>query len=251
MTIDKPLQRAILLRRYKRFLAEVKLESGEIVTVHCPNPGSMLGCNKAGSAVIISDSGNPRRKLRWTLEMVHTNGTWVGVHPNLANDIVVEAIEQGWLPELSGYAAIEREIKIGSDTRIDLRLADHPAKINQACYVEIKNVTLVVNGTALFPDAQTARGRKHLRKLAKIAAAGQRAVMTYCIPHGGAERFAPAAMIDPEYAEILTEVHARGVEILPYVANVKPDGEIRLVRRVPLSLELSNLPDMTSLIASC
>ncbi|MDZ7342975.1 MAG: DNA/RNA nuclease SfsA, partial [candidate division KSB1 bacterium] len=227
---------------------EVQLESGEIITVHCPNPGSMLGCERAGRPVVISDSGNSRRKLRWTLEMVHADGVWVGVHPRLANDIVTEAIVQGRVPELGGYATIEREVRYGDNTRFDLRLRQHPERGGQVCYVEIKNVTLVVEGVALFPDAQTARGRKHLRELAKITAAGHRAVMVYCIQRNDAERFAPAAMIDPAYAALLGEVHGCGVEVLPYVASVQPQGEIQLQRRIPVTLDMASLPEITFLI---
>jgi sugar fermentation stimulation protein A len=248
LKLNKPLRRAILLRRYKRFLAEVQLESGEVMTVHCPNPGSMLGCERPGRPVVISDSGNSRRKLRWTLEMVHADGVWVGVHPSLANEIVTEAIAQGSLPELAGYARLEREVRYSDNTRFDLRLSKHRERGRQVCYVEIKNVTLVVAGVALFPDAQTARGRKHLRELARIVAEGHRAVMVYCIQRNDAERFAPAAMIDPEYAEILAEVHTRGVEILPYIAPVDLVGEIRLDRHVPFTLDMAKLPDLTSLL---
>jgi sugar fermentation stimulation protein A len=158
-----PLLPGRLVRRYQRFFADVVLEDGRAETVHCPNSGSMLGLCAVGAPVLVSDSGDPARKLRMTLERVRAGRAWVGVNTMLPNRIVREAVEAGRLPELAGYAEVRPEVKFGERSRIDLRLAgpDRPA-----CWVEVKNVTLRAGRAARFPDAVTERGLKHLRELA-------------------------------------------------------------------------------------
>ncbi len=161
MKLQHPLTPGRLLRRYKRFLADVELSDGTVVTAHCPNSGSMLGCAAPGSPVLLSRSGNPSRKLPYTWELVHAGACWVGINTGLPNRLVREGIEQGIVTELQGYGRIRQEVCYGAErSRIDL-LLEEPG----LCYVEVKNFTLVEDGVARFPDAVTTRGQKHLREL--------------------------------------------------------------------------------------
>lgn len=233
MRFSAPLVPATLIRRYKRFLADVRLPSGDEITVHVANPGGMIGLALPGANVWLSKSENAKRKLAYSWELVEVDfGSGlelVGVntaHPNL---IVAEAIAAGAIPELSGYTGIRREVKYGRNSRIDLLLTD-PARA--PCYVEVKNVHLMRRrGLAEFPDAVTARGTKHLDELAAVVSAGGRAVMMYLIQIASADRFALAADIDPAYAHAFARASAAGVESLAY-ACVLGGGEIRLARRV-------------------
>jgi sugar fermentation stimulation protein A len=227
---------ATLIRRYKRFLADVRLPSGEEITVHVANSGGMTGLAAPGARVWLSKSNNAKRKLAhsWELVEVDFGGGFelVGVNTAHPNRIVAEAIAAGDIAELAGYATIRREVKYGRNSRIDLLLAD-PAR--PPCYVEVKNVHLMrTRGLAEFPDAVTARGAKHLDELANVVAAGGRAVMTYLIQIGSAERFALAADIDPTYARAFARAREAGVEALAY-ACVLDAGEIRLARPVPFA----------------
>ncbi len=216
-----------LIRRYKRFLADVLLDSGETVTAHCPNSGSMMGCNIPGSRVFLSVSGNQTRKYPYTWEMVETNGVWAGINTSLPNRIVHEAISQGEIPELAGYKNIRPEVPYGKGSRIDLLLSNG----GPDCYVEIKNVTLVEEGRALFPDAVTTRGQKHLKELMEVVRSGGRGVIFFLVQRSDAESVSPADAIDPEYGRLLRTAVAGGVEALAYRAEVTP-GEIRLARRL-------------------
>ena len=173
MKFELPLQKGTLLQRYKRFLCDVELFSGEKVTAHCPNPGRMQGCSEPGSEVVISTSPNPKRKLKHTLELVKTATSWVGVNPLRANAIVEEALIEGRIDGLEDFEALHREIAYGQNSRIDLVLQKEGTKH----FIEVKSVTLAENGTAMFPDAPTARGRKHLHELMHIVASGNRAAM--------------------------------------------------------------------------
>ena len=167
-----PLVHGILIKRYKRFLADVELPDGSVETVHCPNSGSMKGCAVPGSRVCISLSPNLNRKLPFTWELVETDGHWAGINTGLPNKLVREAIENGTVAELQGYGSLRAEVPYGSHSRIDL-LLENPGR----CYVEVKNVTLVENGRALFPDAVTVRGQKHLNELMQVVRDGEGAQM--------------------------------------------------------------------------
>jgi len=238
MQIELPTQPATLLRRYKRFLADVELESGEQLTAHCPNPGSMLGCAPEGARVILRDSQNPARKLRFTFQSVEIDGHWVNVDTGLANDVVAEGVAAGAIDELSGYANLRREVRYGENSRIDL-LLEAPAKPD--CYVEVKSTTLVAGRRAFFPDAVTARGKKHLDELARMAAQGARAVIFFLVARDDVDAFSPAAEIDPAYAARLVEVAGAGVEALAYTSLVEPE-RIEVGRRIPIDLEFAGGP---------
>lgn len=234
MKISPPLQEVTLLRRYKRFLADVRDADGNEFTVHCPNTGSMKNCVVEGGPCWISDSGNPKRKYRHTLEVTSTPGGFrAGVNTGRANALVQEVIERGLVPELAGYDSIRREVPYGEErSRIDLLLEGGAGP----CYVEVKNVTLETgSGEGQFPDAVSARGAKHLRELQRLAESGVRTVLFYCVQHTGIERVLPAREIDPAYTAALEEAVAAGVEVLAYGARIEPD-EIALERAIPFSL---------------
>lgn len=212
-------------------MADVELEDGTIVTAHCPNSGSMLGCAIPGSRVMLSKSDNPNRKLRYSWELVEAAGGWVGINTGLPNQIVKEGIENGIVKELQGYGRIRQEVAYGSErSRIDL-LLEEPG----LCYVELKNVTLVENGRALFPDAATVRGQKHLRELMAMKESGFRAVNFFVVQRADATAVAPADAIDPAYGQLLRQAAAAGVEILAYQAKVEQTG-ICLSHRLPVLL---------------
>lgn len=226
------LVRGILLRRYKRFLADIRLDGGEIVTAHCPNTGSMKGCSEPGRAVYLSRHNNPKRKLKYTWELIKMPGSLVGVNTLVPNRLVFQAVQEGLIPELAGYKTTAREAGIGNNSRIDLLLSNGQ---NDRCYVEIKNCTLVDDGVALFPDAVTSRGLKHLHALEALVKAGCRSVMFYFIQRMDAGVFKPADYIDSDYGRGLRRAVSRGVEILAY--DVWLDlGGIRLNRKIPCEL---------------
>ncbi len=209
-----------LIKRYKRFLADITLEDGREITAHCANTGTMLGVKEPGSEVWVSPANNPKRKLKFTWELVRVPGGLVGINTGHANRIAEEAIAAGAIPALAGYDEIRREVKYGKNSRIDLLLSG-PGKPN--CYVEVKSVTLKRNDIAEFPDAVTARGAKHLVELTNQMVAGERAVMLYLMQRGDADTFAIAADIDPGYAEALAVAMKSGVEALCYRCRVAPD----------------------------
>lgn len=231
MKLPQPLYAGILLRRYQRFLADIRLESGETVTAHCPNSGSMRGCSQPGSAVLLSRSSNPKRKHAFTLELVHADGVWVGVNTSHPNGLVHEAILQGKIPELAGYDQIRREVPYGTNSRIDLFLSGPSGN----CHLEVKNVTLVEGDLALFPDAVTLRGQKHLHELLRVVREGGRGIIFFVVQRSGARALAPADAIDPDYGRLLRLSVKGGVEALAYQADVEP-GEICLSRRIPVLL---------------
>ena len=206
-----PLIKGILIRRYKRFLADIELETGETVTAHCPNSGSMRGCAISGSPVWLSESANPKRKYKYTWELIKVPETLIGINTLVPNKLVKQAIENGLIDELSGYTRVKAEVKTSSHTRLDLLLEDEE---NQKCYVEIKNCTLVEEGMAMFPDAVTTRGQKHLDELEYLVSQGHRGVIFYLIQRMDAKAFKPAEMIDKVYAEKLKKVVKNGVEII-------------------------------------
>jgi sugar fermentation stimulation protein A len=218
-----------LIRRYKRFLADIQLP-GEVITAACPNTGSMLGCCAPGSRVWLSESDKATRKYRHTWEIVEVGEVMVGINTGLPNALVAEAIASGAIAELSGYGSVRREVAFGEErSRVDLVLED-PARA--PCYVEVKNVTAAASaGVALFPDCVSDRGARHLRELMRIKAAGLRPVQLYCVQRGDVEEVRPADAIDPEYGRTLREAMAAGVEVLAYRAKVTA-REIRLEKKI-------------------
>ena len=224
-----PLLPGILLKRYKRFLADIVLEDGSAVTVHCPNSGSMKGCAIPGSRVFISRSSNPNRKFPFTWELVEADGYWAGINTALPNRLVHEAIVNGSVAELQGYTTIRPEVPYGEHSRIDL-LLEAPQR---RCFVEIKNVTLVENNRALFPDAVTTRGQKHLHELMRVVREGDRGVIFFTVQRGDGVSVSPADAIDPEYGRLLRMALLNGVEALAYRALVTPT-EILLTERLPV-----------------
>jgi len=212
-----PLIPGRLVKRYKRFLADVVLDDGREVTAHCPNSGRMIACSDPGSPVFLSYHDNPKRKLKYTWELIEMPGSLVGVNTLLPNRLVAHAIENGMVRELNGYTDIKREVKVGDHSRLDIRLRS-PEK--GSCYVEVKNCTLVEDGLARFPDAVTARGRKHLVELRRLVVEGHRAVMFFLIQRMDATLFQPADDIDPDYGRELRKAHAAGVEIMAYDVKI-------------------------------
>jgi len=216
-----PLLTGTLQRRYKRFLADVTLADGTTVTAHSANTGSMKGCSDPGSLVLLSESDNPTRKLRYTWEAVQCAGTWVGIHTGRANGIVEAAIRAGAIPQLADHGAIRREVKYGERSRVDLLL--EPAQ-GTPIYVEVKNTTLAEHGTGRFPDSVTERGTRHMRELAGMVAQGARAAVVFLVHRGDCHRFAPADQIDPAYGEALRAAASDGVMVLPLGVTVTPHG---------------------------
>ncbi|MEK6529393.1 MAG: DNA/RNA nuclease SfsA [candidate division NC10 bacterium] len=231
MRFPAPLVPGRLVKRYQRFFADVRLTGGRLVTAHCPNSGSMLGCKEPGSPVYLSHQTGRGRKLAWTWEIVRIGRTWVGVNTLWPNRLVVEAIEDGTLGELQGYAGIRREVRVSPRSRLDLLLEGGSGR----CWVEVKNVTFRVGRLAAFPDAVTERGTRHLRELIRLVRAGQRAALVFVVQRGDCAAFRPADEVDPEYGRGLRRALGAGVEVLPYRARVTPRG-ISLTRRLELVL---------------
>ncbi len=235
MRFSTPLEAGRLVRRYKRFLADIVSDAGEALCIHCPNTGSMLNCMGEGARVWFQRSNDPRRKLPGTWELVETpQGRLACVNTARANRLVEEALLGGVIEELAGFTSLRREVAYGlENSRVDFRL-DYPAG---PAYVEVKSVTLGFGDTAVaaFPDAITLRGAKHLRELAALARDGVRAVQLYCVNLTGIEAVRPASEIDPLYAAALREAVAAGVEVLAYGVEISPE-EIRLSRRLPVIL---------------
>ena len=231
MTFHATLVEGRLIRRYKRFLADVQMGEA-VITAACPNTGSMMGCAEAGNRVWLSESDRATRKYRHTWEIVEVGKTLVGINTGLPNALVHEAIEGDAIPELAGYSSIRREVPFGEErSRVDLVL-EGPGR--PPCYVEVKNVTAAVaKGVALFPDCVSDRGSRHLRELIRLKAAGLRLVQMYCVQRGDVKEVRPADGIDVEYGRMLREAIAAGVEVLAYRASITPD-EIRLERRIPV-----------------
>ena len=238
MKIAPPLFPATFEKRYKRFFADVRTPSGELLSLHCPNTGSMKNCLVEGSPCWYSLSDNPKRKLPGTLEIVTSSqGNLAGVNTSRPNYLVREVIEADLVPELQGYSQIRTEVRYGEEkSRIDLLLEDR--SLGQ-CYVEVKNVTLDMgDGLATFPDAVTSRGTKHLRELMAMVAAGHRAVLFFCVQLTGVQRMEVAAEIDPGYAATLSEAVAAGVEVIAWRASIGAD---QIVLDQPISC-LQDLP---------
>jgi sugar fermentation stimulation protein A len=228
MNFPTPLESGILLKRYKRFLADIKMDDNREITVHCPNSGSMRSCSTPGSKVQISRSLNPKRKYPFTLEMIRENSTWIGINTSLTNDLVVEGINNGTIVELQNPDSIQREIRTSAYSRLDIMLKKGPQKI----YLEVKSCTLVVDRCAMFPDAVTSRGTRHLKELVNLVRQGEQGIIFFLVQRMDADCFRPATHIDPLYANTLKQVHNQGVQILVYQAEVTP-GEIRIVNSLP------------------
>lgn len=246
MIFSPPLQQAVLRRRYKRFLADIRLADGSEMTVHCPNTGSMKNCAPTGAAVLYSDSGNPARKYRHTLEAVQVaHGHWVGVNTARPNALVAEALQARRVPELAEFAQLSREVRFG-DSRFDIALtASHGDDNNRGAklttYVEVKNVTLGPapdepdDGVIAFPDSVTERGQKHLRTLMQVVEQGHRAVLFFCVQHTGAQVMRPADEVDPLYGELLRQAVNSGVTVLAWKTSVSAN-EFSLQEPIPVRL---------------
>ena len=219
-----PLIQGRLIKRYKRFLADVELDTGEIITAHCPNTGPMTGISIPGARVQVSKSNSPKRKLAYTWEMIQVGSTWVGTNTAMPNRVIKQALQQKLFPELAArYNEIRFEVPYGQDkkSRIDFLLTGEE---NQApIYLEVKSVTLSAENLALFPDTVTTRGQKHLRELIDLVPE-TKAVMLYFINRGDCDLFAPSDRCDPKYGELLRQAVVRGVEVLPYRFEITPQG---------------------------
>ena len=235
MQFNPPLQSAILIKRYKRFLADVVTPDGRELTLHCPNTGAMTGCATPGDTVWYSTSDNPKRKYAHTWELTQTQrGAIICVNTLRANILAKEAILAGNIVELSGYNTLKSEVKYGEEkSRIDIMLQ---AEERQNCYIEVKSVTLAENDSGYFPDAVTERGQKHLRELMSVAAAGDRAVILFAVLHSAIDRFSPAHHIDARYAQLLTEAQDKGVEILAWKAEL---STTRMTLNKPIAVVLN------------
>ena len=223
-----------LLRRYKRFLADIQLENGEQITIHCPNTGAMTGCANEGDRVWFSTSNNPKRKYAHTWELTETqSGDFICVNTQRANQLVQEALEQRWITELKPYHQILPEQKYGEEkSRIDFLLKNDGLP---DCFVEVKSTTLLTeNGIGMFPDAKTERGQKHLRELTAMAQNGHQAVIFFAILHTGIQQFEVAKQIDPKYAELCEVAIQKGVKVLCYKAEVICENHL------PIELVLRN-----------
>lgn len=230
MNFEQKLVHGYLVRRYKRFLADIKLDTGKIVTAHCTNSGSMKSCLEPDAEVYISPTAQPNRKTRYTWEMIKINGNWVGINTNHPNRLVYEAIVNKELSGFQHYTTVKREV-VFNDSRFDIYAENDTEK----CFVEVKNVSMKEGNYALFPDSVTIRGQKHLVTLREARKAGYRAVMLFIVQRRDVEYFAPAREIDPDYAAQLKKSADSGVEIMAVMANVSP-GKIILGQMLPIDL---------------
>lgn len=230
MKIESELVEGRLIRRYKRFLADVELSNGEIVVAHCTNSGSMKSCLENGAPVIISKSDNPLRKTKFTWEYIQIDGNWIGVNTMLPNNLVYYALKNNLIHKLSGYQEIKREITV-LDSRIDFFLESE----NNGCFVEVKNVSLREGEYARFPDSITKRGTKHLKTLMELKKQGFRTAMIYIIQREDIFRFGPAWDIDPTYSKTLVTAYNKGVEIIPIMIKFQ-NKKIELVGEIKLDL---------------
>lgn len=231
MDFPDPLIQAKLLRRYKRFLCDAVLDDGQEITAHCPNPGSMLSLMEPDAEVWLSPANNPKRKLRYSWELVRARGTLVGINTGRANAIVAEALAANAVEAVSGYDKVRREVPYGQGSRVDFLLED---AAKPPCYLEVKSVTMSrQTGLAEFPDSVTARGTKHLHELAKVAEGGARAVLFFLLQRDDCAEVGVAGDIDPNYKAALTQALKRGVEVLSYSCSISPQ---RIVIGKPVAL---------------
>ena len=234
MLWPSPLIPARLRRRYKRFLADVELDNGKRLTVHCPNTGAMTGCDEPGSRVWLSHSDNPKRKYPHTWQLVEVAGQRICIHSALANTLVAEALDDGIIGELASYQRYRREQRLEAGSRVDFLLSGG----NQAdCALEVKSVTLHVGGgEGRFPDAVSLRARRHVQELQARVESGQAAALLFAVLHEGIDSVAPAADIDPVYAAALAAAASAGVRLLAYRAGIDPVAGMRLSTPLPLRL---------------
>ena len=230
MIFAEKLVRGKLIKRYKRFLADVELEDGSVVVAHCTNSGSMKTCIEEGAPVYLSPAADPNRKTKFTWEMIFMNGGWIGTNTMIPNKLAFDAIKNGEIEKLKGYTFVKREVKFG-DSRFDIYAENETEK----CFVEVKNVTMKVGNNALFPDAVTTRGRKHLETLIEVKKQGIRAVMLYVVQRMDVDVFGVAKEIDPEYAKSLKKAINNGVEVIVVQAKVSPE-KIEIVRELPMEI---------------
>ncbi|WP_445781308.1 DNA/RNA nuclease SfsA [Shewanella sp.] len=223
MQFEPKLETGILLKRYKHFLADVSLPDGQIITIHCPNTGSMKNCLFPGQPVWFSTSDNPKRKYPHTWEIMQTDQQHlIGINTGRANALAEEAIKQHVITELQGYDTLKREVKYGHEnSRIDILLTSQTLP---ECYIEVKSCTLLEDHVGYFPDAVTTRGQKHLRELIQMVTMGHRAVLLFVVQHSGISTVKPARHIDPQYADLLEQAVIQGVEVLAYKTALSPQG---------------------------
>jgi sugar fermentation stimulation protein A len=230
-----PLILGKLQKRYKRFFADIELETGEMITAHCPNTGPMTGVCQIGNLVYVSQSNNPKRKLAYTWEMIQIQDTWVGVNTNLPNQVIKQALTQKIFPELADlYDTVKSEVPYGQDrkSRIDFLLSQSG---QPDIYLEVKNTTLAQNQLALFPDTVTTRGQKHLEELTALLPSA-RSVMLYFINRGDCSEFSPGDEFDPHYGQLLRQGISQGLMVLPCRFEVSPQG-LRYLGLAQLSIE--------------
>lgn len=230
MEFSEKLVHGTLIRRYKRFLADVRLDDGSVVVAHCTNSGTMKSCLETGAEVYLTPVNDPKRKTKFTWEMIKINNDWVGINTGNPNKIAFQEIDNDAIPGLSGYSHVMREVKF-NDSRFDV----YAENDYQQCFIEVKNVTLKEGDYALFPDAVTTRGQKHLKTLMEAKRAGFRAVMLYIVQRMDVSVFAPAREIDPEYAKILKQAVESGVEVIVMQAKVSPES-LKLVNQLPVEI---------------
>ncbi|MEZ5104701.1 MAG: DNA/RNA nuclease SfsA [Draconibacterium sp.] len=230
MVFPEKLVHGTLIQRYKRFLADVKLDDGTVVVAHCTNSGSMKSCIENGAEVYLTPVNDPKRRTKFTWEMIKINGDWVGINTSNPNRLGFEAVKEGKIEGLSGYKSVAREVKFG-DSRFDIFAENE----NEKCFIEVKNVTMKEGRYALFPDAVTTRGQKHLKTLMEVKSAGIRAVMLYIVQRMDVGVFAPAKEIDPGYADALKEAVNAGVEVFVVQAKVTPE-RIEIGEQLPFEI---------------
>ncbi len=232
---DPPLIEGTLIKRYKRFLADVKLGNGDIITAHCPNTGSMQTCGEPGDLIFLSESANPNRKLRYTWEMTKKGTGCIGINTSRPNQLIAMALKQGLIKGMGfeHFDQVKTEVKYGKSSRIDILLSN--AK-GQLCYVEIKNTTLLLNSSVQFPDAVTERGLKHLFELADVVKSGHRAVLLFLVNRPDGEEFQPAWHIDKEYSKTLVDVARQGVEVIA-LRSINTPKTMEVGERVPVNLK--------------
>ncbi|RYF02845.1 MAG: DNA/RNA nuclease SfsA [Deltaproteobacteria bacterium] len=232
MRFDQPLLEGTLVRRYKRFLADVKLRSGEEITAHCANPGSLLGCAEPGNKVLVSIHEDPRRRFKHQVEIMYSGRTAVGVHTGRRSAVVTEAITQGKIGELAGYATLKREVKAVRDNSIDMMLTGNGLR---PCYITVRNVTLAYEGVGYYPDAIAAKGSQDMHVLTDLVREGSRAVIFLVVQRSDVESFRPADHIDADFGLAFRDAVARGVEAMCYRAKVTRKG-IELDKKIAVDL---------------
>jgi len=229
-SFNPPLVKGKLIKRYKRFLADIQLEDGQIVTAHCTNSGSMLTCLEPNAPVFLTPTNDPNRKTRFTWEMIEIDGNWVGINTSIPNQIVEHYLKQGIIPSLGKWDNVIREFKVGNS-----RLDFYAERENEKCFIEVKNVTLKDDHFARFPDAKTTRGLKHLNELFDLSQKGFRSVILFIVQRTDVSTFSPAWTIDPEYSAKLLEVCTKGVEAIAFQVKVGPSA-IEPLKEMPIML---------------